>query len=324
MKEITLKLYCDEAQQVEVSFSGNNQEKWIYMGILLVPVDSLDTLLNNLLNARCGDKNRNWEWGNCGKINDCKYHEKNNKEVHYSELDDTEKYYIAKRWVDYLLNDKNLIYFYILGLNYSKLNLDYFGDHNTSVNAYNRFFRTAILKSAKSYFYKYDKLRIKDIYHDFDESKSSHEYFPWHSIKFINNKDDKLMFENEEIKFISSSHKKSDDLNSHLIQLIDLITGCTMNCLHNSTNNQEKINISKQFYPILREIIKQPNKKDCYYNCFNRQKVEFFPKNDIRTVKEDDFIKKELFRSNSFYSNREILIELRDQLGLFNNITSIK
>jgi len=68
-------------------------------------------LLQDLLNSRCGNPDGNKIWTECTSL--CKYHQKNDTEVHFIEIEKSkDKYFVAQRWINYLLNDRENIYFY--------------------------------------------------------------------------------------------------------------------------------------------------------------------------------------------------------------------
>ena len=110
--QIDLNLYCDEIKEVKIEDKTFGNEKWAYIGVLIVPVMRQDELITNLLDKRCGNPDTPRPWGSCNTP--CRYHEKNNKEVHYSDCNEMDVYFIADRWLDFLLNDKHLTYFYIV------------------------------------------------------------------------------------------------------------------------------------------------------------------------------------------------------------------
>ncbi len=314
MKSISLNIYCDEIVNVVLDdiFSEQN-EYWTYLGVLLVPTHKQDELLRELLNSRCladGDQN----WRSCDLH--CGYHDDNNTEVHYSELDDTRKYRVASSWIDFLLRngeqDKKLVYFYILGLNLTNLDLEKFGptsQQNRDVTIYNRFFRTAIQKSTKNFFYENDQINIENIYHD-EGAEKNHPFFPWHSIQKLDTEDEKLGFACNKVTFIDSDHRveEGSSVHSHFVQFIDLILGCSFNCLHYSSENENKLGIALQAKPLLKRIIKCPGNKNSGYNYFQRQKIEFFPQENLCDYEEDSLLR-EVKRNENFYTERELLIK---------------
>lgn len=258
---VKLKLFCDEG----------GSEDWLYIGILIVP-DAIETIfLQDLLNKRCGNPKGNKVWGRCSP--ECKRHKYNNTEVHYVEVEKSkDKYFVAARWIDYLLNDTDKIYFYVLGLDLKKLDRTHFGKKHQSTNIYNRFFRTAILKSVKSYFHKYKSISVANIYHDTNTSLEANAYFPWHSIFFIENNDDKVSFSCNAVEFIDAEK-----------------------CL-----------------PLIERLIEKPNNKNSSYKYVGRQKIEFFPKHDLKHLDKDS-LEYRYKKMDAFYTKRCLQIKNKGQ-----------
>ena len=313
---ITVTLYCDEIvnARLEDDLLGGESERWDYVGILIVPEGKSETLLSKLLNARCLNPD-NEEWEGCESR--CRWHDDNNTEVHYTELNDTRKYKIACSWIDLLIeNGKQnwgLIYFYILGLNQSKLDLEKFGpanQQNRAITIYNRFFRTAVQKSTKSFFHRFDHIIIEDVYHDAG-SAQNHELFPWHTVWKLGWEDAKLSFNCSEITFVNSDHRKGDGdpAHSHFIQFIDLLLGSTFNILHYASRNPNKVNIALRAKELLGDrLIRNPNNKNSRYHYFGRQRIEFFPRENLGGYDVDDIVYR-MKRMDNFYIQREFRIE---------------
>lgn len=313
---VVLTLYCDEVikQPMHDDILGGPPEYWDYIGILVVPASTQEALVSRLLNARCLNPD-NKEWDGCKSR--CQWHDDNNTEVHYSELDDTRRYKIACSWVDLLLENATrgwgLMYFYILGLNRSKLDLERFGPANQrsrDVTIYNRFFRTAVQKSTKSFFHRFRHIIVDHIYHDVAPGQH-HQFLPWHAIWKLGSEDDKLTFLCREISFINSDHRdtEGDPVHSHLIQFIDLLLGCTCNILHYRAKSANKLGIALRAKPLLGDrLLKRPNNKNSRYHYFGRQQIEFFPRESLSRDDADSIIY-EMRRLDNFYSARELRIE---------------
>jgi hypothetical protein len=310
---VNLKLFCDELKL---------KDKWLYIGILIVPEFIEKDLISKLLNNRCNHPADNKVWGQCSPP--CPYHQKNNKEAHFKEISNSkDKYFIAERWIKYLLKDRKNIYFYILGINLNNLDRSYFGDKKGQLDIiYNRFFRTAILKSVKSFFRNYDQIIINDIYHDKDRSLEVHDYFSWHSIFFIESRDDKIDFCANEIKFLDSDHRVSKNQYSHFIQFIDLVLGCVNNCLDYTSKKKDKENISLKSLELIERLVHKPNNIRSRYNYVGRQKIEFFPKNNISNIPSET-LEYQCRKMASFYTKRQLRIKERDQLSLFTRENSL-
>lgn len=144
-----VNVYCDEVRPVPLETDGQNEE-WAYIGVLIVAVEFQDDLLRALLNSRCGNPSRR-NWGSCAQ--DYGFHERNNTEVHYKGLNSGPVFSIADRWLNFLLADQSLTWFYILGINFTRLDRARFGCPKGPAaysRIYNRFFRTAVLRCKRS------------------------------------------------------------------------------------------------------------------------------------------------------------------------------
>jgi len=312
--QINLNLYCDEIKEVSIRDSLFRDEKWAYIGILIVPNSIEKELISHLLDNRCGNPTRQIKWASCSPP--CRFHAKNDKEVHYQTLDSKDEFFIGSRWLEFLLQDTILTYFYILGINLTYLDYSCFGEAKPSVRferIYNRFFRTAISKSVKSYFNKYEKISILSIVHDKTELSYNY-YFPWHVIFKLNQEDEKINFTCNEIEFLDSDHRQSGDDRSNLIQYIDLILGSFYNALHWSSKNENKTAISFQILPLLKRLMQNPSNINSQYKYVGRQCIDFFPKRDFSTL--DDW-ERNIYRFDSFYKKREIRINRSRQQLLF-------
>lgn len=314
---IAVSLYCDEIfkERLRDDILGNRIEVWSYIGILIVPREKRNVLLRKLLNRRClNEEKKVKKWGACNSK--CKWHDDNNTEIHYTRLDDTRKFKVACSWIDFLLEngkeDQELVYFYILGLNLSKLDRENFGpasQQNRDITIYNRFFRTAIQKSTKSFFSEFDTIVVQEVYHDKGPG-IQHRYFPWHSVYKLQSEDPKLWFECSEITFLNSDHRQDDGhpMHSHFIQFIDLLLGSTFNILHYASKDKNKTGIALMAKPLLGDrIIKKPRNKNSSYNYFGRQRIEFFPKENLSSYDENSIVYR-MKRMDNFYTDRELRI----------------
>ncbi|MEO0118796.1 MAG: hypothetical protein ABIK66_06710, partial [candidate division WOR-3 bacterium] len=133
---IEVNIYADEIQSKECPYT---KEEWFYIGIIVE--DIKNPLLEDIAKIRF-----------CNNFDETSpYYKKNNRVIHWVEINDAETKNICRRWFEYILNpgkSERKFYTYILGINNSKLNKEEFGgtDFNTR---YNRFFRSAILYALK-------------------------------------------------------------------------------------------------------------------------------------------------------------------------------
>ena len=209
-KPIEINIYADEIQSKKCPYTN---DKWIYIGIVVE--DLSKPLLEDIISERfCNNFDKN-----------SPYYPKNNRVIHWSEINDADTKNICKRWFEYILNvDKSgkKFYSYILGINDSNLNKNEFDQNDQFNSKYNRFFRSAILYGLKTFFPR-KTIIVKKIYHE-EGQQQYDEYFPWHCIYKITQKEDNIAFEVARIKFLPKDHKK--DEKSNLIQLCDVYGLC--------------------------------------------------------------------------------------------------
>ena len=309
-QQVKIKVFCDE--------SGTVEPPWLYFGVLLVPESVEDALLTNLLNSRCNNPLRQKSWSDCEL--GCAQHNKNNTEVHFSEIRPSKKYKydVANRWIHYFLKDVQIVYLYILGIDLSKLDTSYFGDDRVRDNIYNRFFRTALLISSKSFFSDFKTIQITRVVHDKNPSLETHTYFKWYPILTIGEQDTKVSFIDPNIIFIDSDHRNSGNPHSHFIQFVDLILSCTRCCVDYSPEiNELKTALSLKASRLVKRLLKEPGNTRSSYKYVGRLKIQFFPKFDVSNLDENSLIY-QLKRFDSFYTDRILSIENRGQLQLFN------
>lgn len=330
--EINLEVYCDEINPVKSEF---DKTTWMYIGMLFVPKTKKASLLKHLLDARCIQYN-NWHCDKNMCPHQCKYHEKNNTEIHYREVDRSDaRYRIAQRWLKDFMIEKNnkgnmgLVYFNLLGLDLTNMDLDEFGPgEGRELTIYNRFFRTTLKSGAKYFFAKYDRINIEHIYHD-KGSQEKHDYFPWHAGRKINLEDDKILISNENVIFVDSDHRQeSCDLTeeSQFIQFIDVILGSIFCCLHNPTKNVKKQNIGRAIKPLLYRLLNNPQNVNSGYHYHRKQQMSFFPKHELSDeieISQQLNMFGDTTRGNKsykqFYNKRPILLNEKEQKNLFEN-----
>ncbi len=334
MGTIELEVYCDEINRV--SLSTDNSE-WMYLGILFVSLNKRKELLRKLLDGRCVQYN-SWVWSESDCPYNCGYHSSNNTEIHYHDLQRSNaRFRIAYRWInDFLINENNkknegLVYFNILGINLTNLNLKSFGsDRGRDLTIYNRFFRTALKSGAKYFFSEYDNIIIKKIYHD-KGNQESHKYFPWYTNYKINVEDSVLSVESEDIIFIDSDHRnylnqEVDYRNeSQFIQFIDIILGSIYSSLHNPIKKGNKKKIGLAIKPLLKRLLEAPRNPNSSYHHYRKQQISFFPKRSIANLKEA-YRQLDIFgndvdlekQRDYFFTKRDILLIDENQTSLSN------
>lgn len=307
-----IEIFADET----ITHDKNGKE-YLGIGCLFVPTCYKYRLSKKLSNMRCLNSNsQKWTWNYKDCKNLCKerYHNINNFEIHYSEIDKSVskfKLEIYEQWIKFVVKHNKhqedrdkLLYFQILYLDLDKLDFDTFGVTKDITNIYNRFFRTVIL-SAKSYFFKDCDFTIKNIYHDNADNKQTHDYFDWHSLDYLKRK--RINVKTDKIKFISSNHNDYDDFkqkeNAQFIQLVDLILGCSNQILFMPSKNKNKIKIASAFYPLFKRLWRHPYNRNSSFNYFKSQQVSIFPRTSINSQKDLDGYSNDV---NQFHHNLEI------------------
>jgi hypothetical protein len=311
---VRLSLYCDEIKEVHIRDPLFGNEKWAYIGVLIVPAGDQRELVCRLLDRRCGNPDGAKKWGSCAP--ECSHHARNDKEVHYRQIDSADKFFIASRWLDFMLADTTLTRFYILGIDLSKLDYARFGQGTASERfrrVYNRFFRTAILKSVKSYFHQFQTIVIAQVVHDNTGMRYA-DYFPWHAIYRIGRDDPKVRFECSEIEFLDSDHRVSGDQRSHLLQYIDLILGASYNALHWGSHQPNKTQAALRLVPLLERLMHAPRNVNSRFQYVGRMSVDFFPAASFDSLTEWE---RRMGKPGGFYKARELRVRRFYQPTLF-------
>jgi hypothetical protein len=330
-ERLDLEVYSDEILEVVDPRDGT---KWIYIGILFIPLDKKETCLKILKNHRC-IKHGDWSDNKHECLHPCEYHENNNTEVHYKEVHRSDaRFKIACKWIKFISSDacakgNKMIFFNILGINLTNLNLDRFGsDSDRVLTIYNRFYRTALLGGLKYFFKKYKTIIIHKIYHD-EGSQKNHKYCPWHSIYKINIQTENIFVLVDEIEFINSDHRVSSKDESQFIQLVDILLGAVYSCLHNNSKKHQKKKLGYLFKPTLETLLDR-RKHECsdrkvgrYYqsNYFRTYQVSFFPSKggddqEFQQMFDLDYPSKGEFPENYYYYDRPVVVKDPEQLDL--------
>lgn len=280
-KVTEIEIFADEIKP----FNNRIRERWLYIAVLIVPVKKKRELLERLTATR--------------RKTQC------DSEIKCHDLDESSKRELAKKWLDVVLRDKDTrsIFFNILGINLSNLNLAAFG-RKAFEPVYNRFFRSCVLSCIKRCFPK-RHVRVSNIFHDKGD-QSRHAFFPWHCIYSIEGQTSEVTFANKEIVFINSDHRESDgSVESHIVQLIDLIVGLTSHCLDCVSTNKARTFVAKDFIPLLERMMNNPGNKNSKYGYFGKYLISFFPSKKLSTKQLQDAIERE---KSGFYHKRPLLL----------------
>ena len=271
---VELKIFCDEV-------FPTHENKYIVIGALFVPKLLFNNVLSQLKNARCLNPDYHvWHdnYEKCSWKNNCspEWHEKNNTVIHFSEIGKrSEKKRITKKWLTLLKkNSDKKIFFKILAIDLNKLKTNNFGNNKMRLTIYNRFFRT-LLKGGIKYFYRQEKVVIKEVCHD----KGAQEYFDFFRENNLVELEKELAsnkkIENMKINFVDDDHRKYEPdtnmhNNSYYIQLIDIILGAFSQLYFHRSKNKDKMEIAEIMRPVFDSISKN---SDDY-----RHSVSIFPK----------------------------------------------
>jgi len=287
---IEVNIYADEVQEIKCPFT---LEKWIYIGLI---VENLaKPLLDEIIAIRYMN---NFDTTS-------PYFKKNDRIIHWREIDGADVKNIAKRWIEYILDPSksgDKFYAYVLGINISKLNLEEFDSEDIFNSVYNRFFRSAVLYVLKSVFPN-NTIIVKNIFHE-EGPQAHHKFFPWHCIHKIEESEENIKFECSEITFLPKSHRENEggDKRSNLIQLCDLFLGLCVGLLHGMGTGKKEIyrkELLDLFLPLFKRMINEPYNPHSRYQHKGRIMIRFFPR---EKTKPDDVRR----LSNQFYTERRI------------------
>lgn len=316
MKKISITIYCDEVKNIKNQKDALNEYQcWDYIGILIVPTDNIEQLSYELNSKRCPNN----DFNNCKE--NCRFHYKNSVKIHYQDYSDTFNYQIADRWCDTILNNtivNQKFYTHVLGINIAKIDKKYFKssgeETNVENNIYNRFFRTAIIYALKTFFSDYDEVVIDNIFHDCG-SMDHHQYFKRQPLKKIYEEVSNVKLNCKEIITLNTNNSNCLECDNTMLQFIDLYLGAVMNCLHH-TGKKNKEKIALKLYPIVERCVKYSGNVKSRY--FKVNSISFYPRHSIS--EDDDYLDIMIKRNENFYTNRELKIQSRDQLSIFDYI----
>lgn len=297
-KEIQCSVYHDEREI---------PNKWLYHGFLFIPVNFEKHLLDMLMKER---KESTWY-----------------SELHFADLKDTGTMNdLAIRWTRlfaYSLYEKT--FFYLLGVDYSKLAKDLWDRKERDSKIYNRFFQIGLYGAIKWFFLNetagFQKVVIKDIFSDL-KSRPPLDKFHSQPLTEIDFKAiikvEPITFECLRITEVESNHKKETryESESHIIQFVDLVLGGFSQVLDDTSKHQGKNEIAKMLVNnrLPEEIMgyNQLHFKSVYYKKYA---VSFFPKEKLS---KDELVNKSIFaQKNQFYNERTLAFCNKDQINLF-------
>jgi hypothetical protein len=230
MSTEAISIFIDEVKP-STNASG---ESWMYIGMLCVKDAVVNRLVEELLKIR-RDMGYEIEVAQGDNSEEAK------NEIKYCKLGhDNRRSEVAYQWINFFVGNSwnnssgEFPFFYILiGLRMDWLSQgDVFGSANKELNIYNRFLRTAIGHTKSWLSGKH--IVISRIIHDVDEEKMSHQFLPWHVLRWFNHKDDRINVVPSKMEFCAS-------YKDEILQFVDLITGCWVNALDYSSKDDIKV-----------------------------------------------------------------------------------
>ena len=287
---VELTIFCDERKMPR----GQDGNEWWYICMLSIPTASVANVISRLMAIR---KSHSF------------YKEVDSKRIKGASCN-SPRTAVAIDWLRFLKNRTGLdIYWEVLGIATHNLDFSYFGpgDESTGKYAtvYNRFFRTAFLFSANTYFSSYEQVVISNVFHDTEGNLQKHDFFDWHLPRVVAN--DRIQFLNDRICFVVSDHDKEKEYKeeSQVIQLADILVGSVSQRLDNSSAREGKVELGDCLTDMLYTVATNPWKAhDKGYD------VSFFPQGRV----SHDGIDHALGQKSRFFARKP---KARGQLSLF-------
>lgn len=297
-EKVGVTVYADESMNRKCLITNTS---WDYMCLCFVSSYEIFNIIN------CLRFNRGQIIDNYEVDSQDTYFEKNNLKLHFQEINSADKFHIAKRFLEWVVdvNSTRFVKFLILGINRTKIDESKFGQKKIFENIYNRFFRSSLSYGLKR-FYNHENVTIENIFHE-DGGQKEHEYFPFHAIFKLKNQYD---FKCEEINFIGKNHIQNPHAN--ITQLCDLMLGVTTHIIHNAKGGTYKDQLADIALPLIKRSITEAKNLNSRYNHRRRFVCSFFPKNEIIMLDGQEVWDSE------FYSERPLnyLISQSSQLKL--------
>jgi hypothetical protein len=241
------------------------------------------------------------------------------RELHFQKVKRAPKVALAKRWLDRLMyRSEPRIAFHVFGVNHDRLLVDAFGETGAEARTviYTRFFRTAVAYAVRRYYP--GQVIVTDVVHDRAEVEH-HDIFDWHALWRMNSDHD-ITFGGRRVRFVDSDHAApgNNPVDSHLVQLADLLAGATRTCLDIPTTNPHKLSVAEHFLPLVVRLCDSraagnPNSR---YGHLGRCGMSFFPRAELTLDQLDDPHARFM---SGIYTDRTpgLLTRENGQLGLF-------
>lgn len=274
-------------------------ESWLYVGVLGIPEDKIDSAAERLVRAR--DRA-------------CPGYD---GEVHFEQIRDGRKKRVAAAWMDDVLHDHTgTFHLHVLGINQDLLNEAAFGDDDATQRRriYSRFVRTSLAYAAKSFF-PGDDVVVVDVVHDRTQEMEDDAWFDWH-VPYAAARDNGVRFESSRLAFTDSDHRREPlrPRDSHFVQLIDVLLGSVRQCLDFPSERPEAIELGTKMLPLIERMMSGKRNPNSRYHYVDRCSVSFFPSSPLSLEQLADAEER---RRSGFVQKRELLLATRDQPTLF-------
>ncbi|OLS14836.1 MAG: hypothetical protein RBG13Loki_1518 [Promethearchaeota archaeon CR_4] len=260
------------------------KQEFLGIGCLYVPSAEKEKCTRTLFDSRCL-KNDHSQWvssfSECpvGKSCSAERHAQDDAVIHFNEIlanKSRAKVQIAKRWLNYFKSSRSPLFFKLILLDLQKLSRDKFGDEQVWGNIYNRFFRSNLIFSLKSFFHANQRpVDIQRVYQHRNTMLESHNYFPLQNLHKLEDQGIRgLVVRDYLVRFISDNHRAISSVeekgDSQLFQLTDLLIGTSCQVIFNTSQDTAKLHIAQEIRPL---VVNQSK--------FRKFHASLFPKNSI-------------------------------------------
>jgi len=298
---MSIKMHCSVYHDERIV-----PNKWLYHGLLFIPVKNETQVLELLSNARLAT--------------DC------NSVIHFHDLRDTAvENQLAEAWIDFFCNElSTMTYFYFIGIDLTKLAQKLWPSHRGD-KIYNRFFQIGLYGGIKWFFLNKEAGFYEvDIHKIFSHTKSRHprDRFRTQAVEDIMfksaSKEENICFENPEIIEISDDHREDTATaeKCQIIQYVDLIIGTLSQTFDYTSQHLGKCIVADKLcannLPFEILYTNKPNFRSYFYKKYA---VSFFPRDKIPEL---DILENAITTAkNQFYQYREAKYLRRYQGSLF-------
>lgn len=265
---------------------------WLYIGAVLLRARELEAVLHAMEDARSATGY--------------------SRELHFERVTNDQKRRLAEAWVQLLMYDPRF-HFVVNAVDTTMLSPEAFGGKDDDrVQA--RFARSPIVYGMKSFFDP--SAVVEAVYCD----RGNLEYDPYFGVGSLKrcSWDHGIRVRNHDVRFIDSDHEAIDgDASlSHLIQLADLLVGCTRLCMEATSLKQHKVQLARTFLPLVSKLTAPPTAtwRNSPFGPSKRGHMSFFPRKRLAA----DELENQLARASAgFYNQRTPALSAAAAVPLF-------